>query len=238
MALDTLWVFGDSFEYGYELTNENHEYCKKYKRPGDEHYTEHIASEYNLKIENLSAPGYGCSNILYLLSKGLPHIKENDYVILSTSDSNRLTGFEPVHGSHPFQLAALSHGYTKEDVEAMKIVNTEYYQIFLKFLVECIDPLYHYFDEFYYQIFYNILTSIRCKKKFAYTVEEWYKYETISTHTLGEIDDSHWSFNGHREFANKIISTWEVTDFEFRPNPRNLKFIEYPLGFEKKYTIL
>jgi len=238
MDLNKLWVFGDSFDYGYELTDENHEYYKKFKTPEGKHYTEHIAHKYNLKIENLSVPGYGSSNILYLLSKGLPHIKEDDYVILHTSDSNRLTGFEPVNGGHSFQLAALSIWYSKSDEEIMNFINTSYLQTFSKFMVDCIDPFHHYFEEFYYQIFFNVLTSIKCKKKFGYTTEEWNKYETINQHTLGEINDNHWSYNGHREFADRIISTWELTDFEFKPHSYNLRFIEYPLELKKKSTIL
>lgn len=238
MDMNTLWIFGDSFEYGIELTDINHPYCKKYKTEHDKHYSQHIADRFNLKIENLSMPGFGSGNILYLFSKAVKHIKKEDYVVLHTSDSRRLVGFEPVNGEHPFQMASLSAWFDEHDEKMMTQISKNFYQTFSRYLVECVDPVSGYFDEYYYRIFNNILASLNCKKVFGYTPNEWGNYETISNHTSGEINDNHWSFKGHKDFADRILREWETQDYVFKPSTLNMSFIEHQLDFPRKFTIL
>lgn len=237
MAVGTLWVFGDSFDYAYELTNENHEYYKKYKTPENKHYSEHIADKYDLDIQTIAFPGHGSANILYYLSKGLPHIKENDYVILGMSDVNRLPGFEPINDGG-YYMASFSVWYNKEDQEIMKPLSNSFYQTLERYTIDCIEPVHHYYAEFYYRIFSNILKSVKCKKVFGYTTDEWGLHENIHTHTNGEIENYHWSFDGSKSFAEKIIKIWETEDFHFEPNKLNKKFYDIPLGFPKRFSIL
>jgi hypothetical protein len=35
---------------------------------------------------------------------------------------------------------------------------------------------------------------------------EWIKYENIKSATNGEIKDLHWSYRGHKDFANYILN--------------------------------
>jgi hypothetical protein len=42
---------------------------------------------------------------------------------------------------------------------------------------------------------------------FFWTIKEWSKYETIKTHTNGQINDDHWGVRGNLDFSQHVLKS-------------------------------
>jgi len=65
--MKTVWTFGDSFTFGHgcreDCTSGIYERYVKYRKPGDDIWTNKLAALFNAKINNLGINGY-CNNLI------------------------------------------------------------------------------------------------------------------------------------------------------------------------------
>lgn len=235
MALGTLWVFGDSFDYGTEVSRKGEIYHDKYKKSGDSHYSLHIGKELKLEVRNNAKPSFGPYHTLYQLTKKIHEIKPEDYVIVGVSDVNRILGFQK--NSIPSENPEIPdpnnmidvYGYwSREDsymTDKMKYLSDNYFNYVTDYIVNCMQPFVGEHFYFVNQIFNNLLLTINCKKTFIYNINLWTKFETIKEATDNQINDMHWSYKGNKDFAKYVVEIWN-----------SHKNYSEPTGeFEKKY---
>ena len=215
MALNTLWIFGDSFDFGSESSMEGYPYYDSSNKEESCHYSIHLGKKYNMNVINNGKPGHGPTYIIFNLAKELKNIKPNDYVIVGMSDSQRLAGFVKPLPSHPSNykhgIRSLSY-WSKDDYSlkgTMDHISPNYFDIIEKYVVTCMTSTLGEHTAFNHSIVKWMLESTGCKKSFTYHPDIWNNFETIQTATNGEIDDMHWSHKGNKDFSEFIDKKWE-----------------------------
>lgn len=185
-----LWCFGDSFTAGNGCL-PNEEYAKKYKKDKTNLiWPEIVSNSMGFKLLNLGMGGYSNDKIIDSIIKSYRFINNNDIVIIGNTFYNRF--------DVPYNNKLISLSPTNLPVD-----NNE----FLIQLIPIMDSQLlkeRYINRinFFKNIFEN--RGIKC---IVWEVDkEWLKYENIKDDTNGDVDDMHWSYDGHKNFANKILN--------------------------------
>ena len=199
--MDKLWVFGDSFTEGHGCTPE-WEYYKKFYKEGDGLWSQHLANELNLKLVNLGKNGASNDQIIDLIIINYNKISTNDTVIIQKSFPSR------------FDVPSMS-AEGDEWVSIFPIINSDLYSKTLskEQYETVINFCYHFADNSKYKKRQNLRFSflINCLIKDGIKVYLWDilkengKYETIHIATKGEINDFHFSFDGHNRFYKSFL---------------------------------
>jgi len=240
MALGTLWIFGDSFDYGSEVSMEGAPYYDKYKTEGEFHYSLHLGKKLKLEVRNHAKPSFGPYHTLYYLSQQLKNIKPEDYVVVGMSDVHRLVGFRKnnfpkLHPNDPdpseHEISVYAH-WTKDDKrerQNFNYISPNFFDYVTDYSVNCVEPFYPEHLQFINVLVKNVVESINCKKSFIYNTSTWFKFESIKKATKGKINDNHWSYKGNKDFSKHILDIWENHNHyyskhsdmhkEFRDNP-------------------
>jgi hypothetical protein len=239
--MKTLWIFGDSYSYGYELT-KGHPYYK-YKKEEDASYVSHLGKHFQMKVENYATPGWGNINILHDLLRNSPKISKEDIVIVGTSESARTQSFEYAYDKSKVFQASFGYKFDDHDFnKSTQEVHTQYPSSMENYILNCKLPLLEYHLCYELSMILNTLELIKCSKKILWTSNNWGKFESITTHTNSKIDDGHWSFNGHRVFSEYLIEKSKNTNFFIDPELTNIqtlgKYYNDPLERSKKLSIL
>ena len=230
MAISTIWIFGDSFDLGLECSVKGCDYHDNYKKEGDSHYSLHLGKKLKMNIINNAKAGFGPYHTVYNLAKQLKNIKPNDYVIAGMSDVNRLVGFtKDILDDSKYRLSCFSP-WSKEDENIrnnMNHISPDYFNIVEKYLITCVAPTVGEHTEFVHNIVKWMIQSTNCKKSFTYHVDTWVKFESILEATDGKLYDHHWSYKGHRDFADFIMEKWVENDHINIPqNDIQKKFVD------------
>jgi hypothetical protein len=186
--MSRLWVFGDSFTAGNGcLLNEDY---TKYKTSNEDLvWSEIVASKLNFKLINLGMGAYSNDKIIDSIIENYNLINNDDLVIIGSTFYNRfdvpnndsLLTISPTN--LPTNQELLLHFVSIMDSDLLK----ERHKLRIDFLRQQI-----------------IEKGSRC---LVWEVEtEWVKYENIKSATEGEIKDLHWSYKGHKDFANYILN--------------------------------
>lgn len=218
MALGTLWIFGDSFDYGAEVSSYGFEYYRDYRKPGQYHYSRHLAQDLKLDLLNYAKPGFGPPHTIYYLSQHIHKIKPEDYVVVGMSDMQRLLGFvkdSTENFEHLLDVNGIWDNSRPDRVETFSYLDPKYTQHVENFTTVCREPFFGEITKLYFDTVHGMLKSIDCKKTFVYDMDFWFRFEHIRAATNGKIDDTHWSFKGNRDAADAILNLWEEED-----NPR------------------
>lgn len=198
--MKNLVLFGDSFTSDIEV-----EYVKTYRKYEDYHWGEIVANTYNLNLVNLGVGSFSNDRILDKIIENFSTINEDDIVIIGKTFYNR---FDIPNKKHKVkdvslrfttitpQSQLLNFGYTLQEAKAIilfsAIMDDEDF-------VDRTNLRYKFIKDFLY------LKKI--KSCIFWEVQDlWNDFENIKTATDNKIDDNHWSYKGHRDFANYILN--------------------------------
>lgn len=205
--MNKLFLFGDSFTFGYGCT-ENEEFALKYKKPEDLLWFEIISNEFDLEIVNYGMGLYSNDKIIDSVIDAYDDIGENDYVIIEKGfthrfdmpnlDDNYLITIAPSPRNlltKYFTLASID--YTEDEIKSI-----EYMVVTLdsKLIIERQVKRLNFLKK--------IIENKKIKKCILWDIIDYINplvYENIVHATNGEIIDHHWSFKGHKLFAEEMI---------------------------------
>ena len=195
--MNNLILFGDSFTSDVII-----EYANMYKNHEDYHWGEIIASKLNLNLINLGVGSFSNDRILDKIIENHHIIKEEDIVIIGKTFYNRFDipnkdinlGFTTVTPLSYEPL--LKFGFTSEEAKSIILFLTV---IDDKNFVNRANLRYKFIEDFLY------LKKI--KNCIFWEVEDlWKTFEDIKTATNNKINDNHWSYKGHKDFANYLLN--------------------------------
>ena len=206
--MNTLWTFGCSFT-NCEGCKPGDEYYEKYRNEGDKIWPELVAENYGMVLQNFGINGASNDVILDNLIEQYNNIKKNDIVILGFTLPHRFdipykNKFTSVFNYflETEKNEVLSY-YTEEQLET--IINFQYHFSY--------SNLFRKRQLMRFNFFIELLKEKGIKICFWRLLEETEKkFERIYNHTKNNINDGHFSYNGHIEFSKYIISKLEPKD--------------------------
>lgn len=206
--MSALWTFGDSYTFGagcrpdgpiYLPNGTSTEYYDSYKTISDDIFPNLLGKMLNVEVKNLGCSGVSNDHIIDCIIDNWNNIKEQDYVIVQITFHGRFD--IPYDGKleSPYFYEDYINGfplYKKEEIET--IINFQY----------------HFANnELYKQRHlkrFNFLNKLLKEKKiktYFWDIMEFVKskeFEKIFDATNGKIGDDHFSFKGHRNFADML----------------------------------
>jgi hypothetical protein len=185
--MSCLWVFGDSFTAGNGcLPNEDY---VKYKTSNEDLiWPEIIANKLNLKLVNLGMGAYSNDKIIDSIIENY-NLINNDLVIIGSTFCNR---FDVPNNGGLLTISPTNLPNSQELlIPFVSLMDSDLLKKRHKLRIDFLKQ----------QI---IEKGSKC---LVWEVEtEWIKYENIKSATEGEIKDLHWSYRGHKDFANYILN--------------------------------
>ena len=195
--MNNLILFGDSFTSDVII-----EYVNMYKNHEDYHWGEIIASKLNLNLINLGVGSFSNDRILDKIIEKHHIIKEGDIVIIGKTFYNRFDipnkdinlGFTTITPLSYEPL--LKFGFTPEEAKSI-----------ILFLTVIDDKNFVNRANLRYKFIKDFLYLKKIKNCIFWEVEDlWKTFEDIKTATNNKINDNHWSYKGHKDFANYILN--------------------------------
>ena len=201
--MSTLWTFGDSFTFGHGCRPDGPlpEYCSQYKTEVDDVWPNHLSKMLDVEVKNFGKCGASNDFIIDCIIDQWDGIKENDFVIIGVTYHSRfdvpLKNRKALSSIYwGFEDLDLFEGEEKEQMETL--VNFQYFfanhELYKKRHLKR----------------YNFLNKLLNEKKittFIWDVEYYQhttRFEKIADATNGKIEDYHFSFKGHLDFANVV----------------------------------
>ena len=213
---NTLWTFGDSMTFGHgcndDCVSETKIEYLEYKKDGDNIWTDHLGKLLNCKVNNFGKNGVSNDYIFDKIIDNFDNIRENDIVIINTTLYGRID--VPIGDS----LCNVLSSYEG----AKKIIKDHINEEEKEKIEAVINFQYHFSNhQFYKERHKNRFEFLRNRfvndKKisffFMWSLEDddgiYRSFQTIKDHTNGKINDTHFSFKGHLDFAHYIHSTMD-----------------------------
>jgi len=211
--MNTLWSFGDSqtFGHGCRLDGPLTEYYNRYKKEGDDIWTNILSKKLNLKSNNLGICGASNDTILDTIIDNFNFINEKDMVIIGKTFFIRFdvpdllfNELRPISGEirsmkvNKKEWWLLKNNKTIEETET--IINFSYHF--------ASNPLYQKRQDKRFNFIKERLEQ-KNVKVFTWVIEDSKKdtfFERIFTASNGKINDGHFSFDGHKNFANYMFN--------------------------------
>ena len=215
--MNQLWVFGDSFTAGNGCF-ANEEYPLKYKLASDDlTWPEILAKNLKSKLINRGMGLYSNDKILDTIMEDYFTIAEGDIVVIGKTFSSRfdipnknrqiLMTISPINLDEK-TLSYFNAGYKEQEVD------------YLWQMVELMDnPLLKRRQCFRFDFLKSLLLDhVRVKKCIIWDVDTvWNNFETIERATKGGVSDNHWSYQGHKDFAEYITEQIEKEKIIIKP---------------------
>jgi hypothetical protein len=186
--MSRLWVFGDSFTAGNGCLH-NEAYTKYKESDNDLVWPEIVANTLNFKLINLGMGAYSNDKIIDSIIENYNLINSDDLIIIGSTFYNRFDvpnndGLLTISPTNlPTNEELLLHFVSIMDSDLLK----KRHKLRIDFLKQQI-----------------IEKGAKC---LVWEVEtEWTEYENIKIATEGKIKDLHWSYKGHKDFANYVLN--------------------------------
>ena len=201
--MNTLWTFGDSFTFGHGCRpgGPDDTYYYNYKKEYDDIWPNHLGKILNLEVKNLGKCGASNDFIIDSIIDHYDYIKEGDYVIIGTTYHNRFDAPTP----HSLSLETIFWEF--KDLENFAADEKEEMEALINFQ-------YHFADNELYKKRhlkrFDFLHKLLKEKKtttFIWNVDFMHsttRFEKIAEATKDEIKDYHFSFKGHKDFADML----------------------------------
>ena len=219
--MSTLWTFGSSFTGNEHLhpeadgklskwgTDNFQGYYDKYhdlNGPGKDvkgGWPTRAANYLKMDLENRGEGGSSYMEVEDNLLRALPLMKEGDVAVIEIPFNERRLLFSPINGKR-----IIGAGHTL-GVEIEGLVNAKQTQAY-------IDYQFHWYnkvsneswDIWHRNRAYNwvkTLNKLGVKAIYWALIDQNKEYQSITEHTLGQIDDFHWSTSGNDDFWEKYI---------------------------------
>jgi hypothetical protein len=206
--MNKIWGFGDSFTFGHGCRPDGPiaEYYNEYKKPEDKIWLDWLGDYMNMRPVNIGECASSNDSIIDRIIENWYNIKEGDFVIIGITFYTRFD--VPINKK-------LSAGYIDLQIEEENILNGNKLNNLTKEQVETIlNFRYHFANNELYKnrqlkrfSFIKQLLKEKNIKYFIWDVHQFARFDSINTikeDTNGLIDDSHFSFKGHYDFANIV----------------------------------
>lgn len=202
--MSKLWTFGDSFTFGHGCVPEGamSEYYYNYKTESDGVWPDLLGEMMHTEVKNFGKSGASNDYILDTIFDNWDNFSKGDYVIIGFTYSDRFD--VPLNDSlisifwdwDKYVDPAERDLFTKEQMQTL--INFQYFF--------CNDVFYknRYLKRF------NFLDKILKENKinsFVWDVDYYQhnkRFEKIIHATDGKLKDYHFSFKGHKDFANMM----------------------------------
>ena len=187
--MNKLWVFGDSFTAGNGCLH-NEAYTKYKESDNDLVWPEIVANRLNLELINRGMGAYSNDKIIDIIIEDYNLINKNDLIIIGSTfynrfdipNNNTLLTLSPTNLPDSNQELLL-HFISIMDSDLLK----KRHKLRIDFLKQQL-----------------IKEEAKC---LIWEVEtHWNLYENIKIATEDKIKDYHWSYKGHKDFANYILN--------------------------------
>jgi hypothetical protein len=206
--MNTLWTFGDSYTFGagcrpdgpvYLLNKTSTEYYDSYKTISDDIFPNLLGKMLNVEVNNLGWSGVSNDYIIDCIIDNWDNFKEEDYVTVQITFYGRFDiPYDKKLESPHFCENYLNNFplYKKEEIET--IINFQYHfagnKLYKQRQLKRFNFLNKLLKEKKIKTYFWDITEIVQSKEF----------EKIFDATNGKIGDYHFSFKGHRNFANTM----------------------------------
>jgi L-rhamnose mutarotase len=201
--MNKIHTFGDSFTFGHGcVENCSFKEYYKYKKEDDDIWPNLLSKKIEMNVSNYGKNAFCNEQIFDSIIKNFDLIKENDIVIIEKTYHNRLS----VPNNSEW-ISALSIDYTIEETWRNKLE-----KVFSKEETETLINFQYYFSpkklyekrnndrfDFLKKILVN---NTKVKDCIIWDMPKIYdSFESVKTATNGEFIDFHFSFKGHKQFA-------------------------------------
>ena len=203
--MNKIWGFGDSFTFGHGCRADGplNEYYFNYKKDGDKIWLDWMGEYMNMRPVNTGICGCSNDTIFDKLIEHWNQIQKEDIVIIGMTYPHRFD----IPLNKELNTFLWLQKYWNENSELPKDYNVTVEQV-----ETIINFRYHFSNDELYKIrqnkrfsFLEQMLKEKGIKYLTWSVEQYTKansIDTITNDTNSLLYDNHWSFNGHREFAN------------------------------------
>jgi hypothetical protein len=198
-----VWTFGDSFSTNFDTYPSNviEDYIK-WKGYLPKTYAQIIANKLNMVHMNHARAGYDNYSILQKICEHSNEIKPNDLIIIGWTTPLR---FRIINNSN--EWVSMHQPFPKDFNETL--LND--------ILINRLDNIAKYADEvnswiklIYLTFKTNKIIQWSWDISSKLNVNYFNGFETITQETNNQVRDGHYSENGHKELANKLIETYDI----------------------------
>jgi hypothetical protein len=221
---NTLWTFGDSMTFGHGCNIDCESNTKinylPYKKEGDDIWPNHLSKLLNYSVVNLGKNGASNDYILDCIIDNFDNIEPNDVVVINMTLHGRievpfkdgtydiLCGYEKNKifvdniESHIYNVKNKTNENDDEKIEAL--INFQYHFSNHQFYKDRHTKRFNFIKN-------RLLKEKNVRFVFLWSLEEdlgiYASFQTISDATNGVVNDTHFSFNGHFNFAHFLYKT-------------------------------
>lgn len=207
--MSNLFTYGCSFTHGNGCLSFD-SYHKQYKKSEDDLiWPEIVAKELNLTLFNNGMGGFSNDKILDTMIETFDEVQEGDIVIIQKTFTHRFDITYRRQKNEPYSRQGLT--ITPHCEEALKYqgyndeeINSILHTVWLmdgEFNDMRVDTRFNFMKK--------LFLSKRVQKCIIWDVLNYHDkrvYERIQEATNGEVVDAHWSYKGHRTFANVMLN--------------------------------
>jgi hypothetical protein len=205
--MNKIWGFGDSFTFGHGCRPDGplSEYYHNYKKSEDKIWLDWLGNYMDMRPVNVGECACSNDTIFDRIIENWNNIQKKDIVFIGTTFSHR------------FDIPLNNKLCTFLWLQKYWVENSalpKYYNVTKEQIETVINFKYHFSDHELYKVRqlkrFSFLEQMFKEKEIKYltwSVEEYTRLnsiETITKDTDGLINDNHWSFKGHKDFADII----------------------------------
>ena len=198
-----LWAFGDSFTAGNGCLVD--EVYTKYKKSDEDIiWPEIVSSKLNMPLVNVGMGMFSNDKILDSILECYNFICEGDLVIISKTFFGRFD----IPSKNEEYFMTLSAGIDNSYMSTQHLVTYTQDELNTIQNIAVIADSKLIVERWNFRFsFLEQLIRNKVVKVLVWNVEDVYRdYETIQEATNNEINDGHWSYKGHKDFADLILS--------------------------------
>ena len=202
--MNTIHTFGDSFTFGHGcVDNCTFKEYYGYKKKDDDIWPNHLAKKLEMNVINHGKNAFCNEQIFDSIVKNFDSIRENDIVIIEKTYHDRLsvpTDSEWISAlsyietlEHIWWKLKLKRFFSIEEMETL--INFQYYFSTKKLYEKRNNDRFNFFKKI-------LIETIKVRHCIIWDMPKIYdSFESVKTATNGEILDDHFSFKGHKQFA-------------------------------------
>ena len=203
------WYFGCSFTFGAGCI-PGAEYYDNYYKPGDKHWTT-IVSE-ALSIEEINKGQNSASNMFILnsLASNIQDINSGDFVVIGMTDPSRVGFYHSNTDNSVKQMSAIAFDQVYPEGRFSRYMSEREFKAVQEYGICLQGPNEKRYESYYERIFKSYCTLLNKNniQTYMWGFSNWTDHETITYATKSKVHDRHWSYKGHRTFAEEVLRSF------------------------------
>lgn len=204
------WFFGCSFTYGAGCV-PGCDYYDNYYEPGDLRWPSIVSEALNVSENNL---GQNSASNMFILNRFVSTIKffnPGDKVVVGLTDPTRVGFFHYNSDLSVKQMSVNAFDQTYPDGRFSNFMSEPEFKAVQRFGIYVQGPNEDKWRHYYRRIFrgyFRLLNQLGVET-YLWEFDQWTKHEAITHATKEKVQDRHWSFGGHRTFAEQVINNFK-----------------------------